>query len=215
MLGGSSVAPRSSGSKPNNVNIDERQNRGNKTHRQNQQSGGPQFKLPPIGDVLSASINQSILNNTLMSSNNGTTRYDAAMSKIPIDVLNKIDALTERPFAKKKKQMPPPSTMATVGSPPSTAYLARNPMETSTIDGSSLDDIALRKALNEAFVADPDSYLGAIQEFVHRVTTSGSGIRHFLPKSIIPEEYFVYSTSPIYKGFKTTDDVSSHFRSSH
>jgi hypothetical protein len=186
----------------------ERKNRGSRTFRHSNAPSSPQLKLPPIGDVLSASINQSILNNSLLQSNMGSTRYDAAMSKIPQDVLSKLDALTERPFAKRKK--PPPSTMATVGSTLNTSRVtmgAAPMMEQHNIDGTSLDDIALRKALNEAFVADPDSYLGSIQEFVHKVTTSGTGIRHFLPKSIIPDEYFIYSTSPIFKGFKNTDDV--------
>lgn len=66
------------------------------------------------------------------------------------------------------------------------------------LDANSLDDILLKKTLSDAFNADPNSYLGVLQQAVELGTA--------LPPSEVPREYYVWAQAPLHQGFRQTED---------
>jgi hypothetical protein len=74
----------------------------------------------------------------------------------------------------------------------------KNSFPKTYIHASTLDDITLRKTLTDAFQGEPGTYLAAVQEIVENP---------LIPHTLIPEEYFVYSNSPIQQGFSSAEEV--------
>jgi len=66
-------------------------------------------------------------------------------------------------------------------------------------ESSLFSGIQLKKALGEAFDADPNSYLGSLQEAAAKFSNPNVLVRN-IPATLIPREYFVYSKSPIAYG---------------
>jgi hypothetical protein len=119
------------------------------------------------------------------------------------DSFSKLDSLSKTPFTKKKEHQALAGPMK--HSVRETKYIMLDttvteqlPTINDVIDGNTLDDMILKKTLNEVFESDRNSYLGAIQEMVTRVNNA-KGPKGFLPKSLIPREYHVHSSSPIIK----------------
>lgn len=97
-------------------------------------------------------------------------------------------------------------------------------LETSTIGNSNykeivkpngVNDIVLKRALADAFDSTEGSYLAYLQDSVTKYTHNPNTHARSIPKTMIPEEYFVYSKSPImaHSGSNEDNDGSPVFDS--
>lgn len=65
------------------------------------------------------------------------------------------------------------------------------------LNSSTLDEISLRKTLAEAFQGENGTYLSAVQNIEHISA----------PQSIIPQEFYIYCSSPLLQGFSSLHEV--------
>jgi hypothetical protein len=111
-------------------------------------------------------------------------------SHITSDTLQKLDYLSEKPFAKGGRG----------------GIIDSDNVYNSVFQASGLDDILLKKTLSEAFESDPTSYLGSLKDAALKYSNPNTVMQN-IPKTLIPKEYFIYSRSPLHQGLgKITND---------
>lgn len=104
--------------------------------------------------------------------------------KISVETFQKMDILASMVLSKEKLAAPPPRE--------------RKYFPKTAVSASFLDDLYSKRAIAEAFKGESGSYLECVYE-AHDAA--------IVPATIIPEEHFIYSNSPLQQGFSSTDDV--------
>jgi hypothetical protein len=157
-----------------------------------------------------------VFHDTIRDDHRSRPKHDGSFKLPPVtkplmsaDSFFKLDSLSKIPFAKKKEQSAGPVKRSVS----ETKYITLDtsePLPTigDVIDASTLEDVVLKKALTEVFASDKDSYVSAIQEMVTRANSSKG--KAPLPKSLIPREYHIYSSSPIIKKDSDRYDVRAY-----